>query len=105
MMRYLILIPLLFLSTGCSEPDKNGLKRGHVTTPIKITNDSGQTVEFVDYEDLRTWLEGNKDKRILDITSIGRGTNGYTSAFAITHEPSSNPYCSACGQRKPIEKP
>lgn len=52
---------------------------------ILYENDAKQVVTVVLYEEFNKWLLANKDKKIVSICSVGRGTYGMTSGFMIVY--------------------
>jgi hypothetical protein len=102
------LVALVFLS-GCSSTDANGIleggpETGKFVSAITVENSSGQTVVTIPYESLKTWLEQNKNVRIVSVACIDRSSGGRTSAVLIVYDKHCLNKCPDCGQPLPAEK-
>jgi len=110
-MKNFLVVLCLFL-VGCSSgPDNNGLtvdgwgtSQGYVQNKTEVKNDTGQTIIIINYNDLKSWLESNKNVKIISICGVDRAIHGSTTAWLIVYEVTQPKKCPDCGQALPAEK-
>lgn len=76
------LLTVMFVLTGCDDADtqRNTYKEVPVVLPSQFTNLAGQDVFYVQIGVFKNWLESNKEREIVSITS-----------FAVQRSLNSNP--------------
>ena len=80
----LVVVGVLILVHYESQPDETIL-RTSLLLPY-ITNNRGQRVESVPYQDLGTWVRWHNNAKIVSLVSVNDGMYGHTTAFIVVYE-------------------
>lgn len=88
-MKYILFIALLLSFAGCAtDPltDETITGNRKIVNPLTVTNESGQIVKTIDYNDFFTWIKENKTIFIYSISPIDRGGHGYTIGYIVVYK-------------------
>lgn len=78
-MKNIIAICAILLIVGCDSTGPSAFSES------PVTNNIGQTVIYVGYNQLHKWVEDNKNAKIICITGYAAGEQG-TSGYIIVYE-------------------
>jgi hypothetical protein len=80
----LVIAGILVLAYNEAQPDKTIIP-APMLVPY-ITNNHGQRVESIPYQELGTWILRYNNAKIVSLVSVNDGTYGHTTAFIVVYE-------------------